>query len=208
MANFWNFTDTIQEAEGGYQKLPEDTGNYNSIGELVGTNHGISAKFYETVIGYPPSETDMRGITKETALQLFKHYFWDKLKADQINSQAVAETLVDMGINASPYMAAKMMQQTLNDKFGKNLQEDGLIGPKTIEAINSVDPANLFVEYNIARENYYKSLSGFSIFGNSWLRRIKLLINKHEDELKAGGYSLLYVTLLLLFGLGIYKITQ
>ena len=201
MANFNLFTDTIQQAEGGYQKLANDSGNYNSKHELVGTNHGIAATFYETIIGYPPSEADMRAITKATALQLFKHYFWDKIKADQINSQAVAETFADMAINSSPKRATKIMQKTLNNYFGKNLQVDGIVGNKTLAAINSVDSEQLFDYYNIERENYYRSLSSFAYWGKSWLRRIALLVEKHKNSFKKGSYI---ITMIALFGIMYY----
>jgi len=181
MANFLSFIPLIQAAEGGYQKYPNDSGNYNSRGELVGTNYGVSAKLYEKYLGYPPTEQDMRNITKQEALNIFKQYYWDKLLADQINSQAVAETFVDMAINAGDRRAVKIMQRVLNDYFNKNLQIDGIMGPKTLGAINSVDEAQLFELYNQARENYYRSLSSFADWGRSWLRRIRILKNKFSN---------------------------
>uniref|UniRef100_UPI001F2088F0 glycosyl hydrolase 108 family protein n=1 Tax=Tenacibaculum piscium TaxID=1458515 RepID=UPI001F2088F0 len=62
MANYQTFQKKIQRAEGGYQILKTDSGNYNSLKQLVGTNFGVSAKVYERNIGRPPSIADMKNI--------------------------------------------------------------------------------------------------------------------------------------------------
>ena len=44
MANFNKAIDLILKNEGGYQAHPNDKGNYNSKGQLVGTKYGISGQ--------------------------------------------------------------------------------------------------------------------------------------------------------------------
>ena len=60
----------VKDFEGGYQKLPSDTGNYTYSGKLVGTNRGISAKAFQDFFGYEPTENDMRNLTQAQALSL------------------------------------------------------------------------------------------------------------------------------------------
>lgn len=184
MARYEYFKASLEEAEGGYQKLEKDKGNYNSLKELVGTNHGISAKFYEKVIGQPPTEQDMRSITKLEAHILFKNEFWDKVRADEIKSQAVAEVIADHAINANPRVTAKIVQRVLNKYFDKNLVVDGVIGAKSLQAINSVNQTKLFQKIAQERLAYYKRLSDFQYFGKSWTNRVVALGRKFGVEIK------------------------
>lgn len=184
MASYDLFKSSIEQAEGGYQNLKKDAGNYNSKGERVGTNHGISARFYENVIGFPPSVEDMKAITKAEAHILFKNEFWDKVKADYINDQAVAETIVDHAINAGVGAAGEVVQTTLNKQFGKSLAIDRSIGSKTVQAINSVPPKPLFEELSIARLNDYKTKPTYNAFGHAWRQRVYDLAHKFGVEIK------------------------
>jgi lysozyme family protein len=170
MANFTAYLPLLQQAEGGFQKIASDPGNYNSRGELVGTNHGISARFYEAILKRPPTEADMRAITKSTSEPLFKAYFWDKCQADQIKSQSIANTIVDHHINAG--RGVSLAQEVLNERFGFALTKDNAMGPKTLAAINQVNPAQFVAIYNEARAEYYRSI-GNATFINGWLDRLK-----------------------------------
>lgn len=183
MAYFGNFNDTVAQLEGGYQKIKSDPGNYNSRKQLVGTKYGISAPVYEEWIKRVPSENDMRNITKQTANIIFKRNYWDRLKADSIQSQAVAETLVDHGINAGTGAAAKIMQRVLNARFGKNLAVDGVIGPISLRAINSVDADELFVAYNAARIDFYEKINNPNWL-SIWKNRVKSIASKFGIDLK------------------------
>lgn len=199
MASFNNFIPTLSLNEGGYQDIPTDKGNYNSLNELIGTNHGISAPTLETYLGYVPTSFDMQNLSFETANTIFKTMFWDEMQGDSINDQAVAEILIDQGINSNPKTATKMMQRVLNQYFSKNLVVDGILGPNTLNAINSVNSKELFVRYSKAREYYYRSLSQFSIFGHSWLNRIKTIANKFKIYITTSNNGLAPITVIGIF---------
>ena len=179
MADWNKYKDTILELEGGYQKHPSDPGNYNSRGELVGTNHGISAILYERIIGYPPSEYDMRNITKQEAQNIFYRYYWLPMRADKIRSQAIAETFIDHGINAGKRTSVKMMQRLLNNEYYTNLEVDGIVGPKTLKAINAAPEKDLFDKFNEARIRYYESL-GRPVFLAGWIARVNRIWEKYK----------------------------
>ena len=155
MASFINFKPTILRLEGGYQNNPKDTGNYNSLGQNVGTNYGISAKTYESWIGYPPNAQNMRAISQPEALQIFENWYWNVVKANQITDQATAEAITDHAINANPYQAVKIAQKTLNGKFGKALSVDGVMGSKTLSAINSVNSSDFFKSFLTPKPSLY-----------------------------------------------------
>lgn len=183
MASYNIFKRKIQRAEGGYQNLVNDSGNYNSLKQRVGTNFGVSAKVYERVIGRPPTITDMKSITQAEAHQIFKRQFWDAIKADSINSQALAETFADHAINASPKASTKIMQKVLNTVFGKWLVIDGVVGSKTLSAINSVDSIALFNAFSNSRIEYYNRLRDCVHFCKVWHNRVHELAKDHNVDI-------------------------
>ncbi|WP_182650579.1 glycoside hydrolase family 108 protein [Flavobacterium sp. SOK18b] len=179
MANFNLFIPILQKIEGGYQQLSKDGGNYNSLGQNVGTNYGISARFYEDIIGRPPTVADMKAITKEKAKVLFKKYFWDDVHADRMNNQSIANLITDHAINSGESPIGKMVQEILRNDFRKNLKIDGDIGPQTVSAINSVNQKQLFDKIKRARNEHYNQIGGEYL--SSWLSRLKKFSFQKND---------------------------
>ncbi|WP_163398151.1 glycoside hydrolase family 108 protein [Flavobacterium fluviatile] len=171
MANFNLFIPILQRIEGGFQQLKKDQGNYNSLGQNVGTNYGISAAFYETIIKRPPTVADMKAITKDLAKKLYKKYFWDDIQGDILKNQSIANLIADHAVNSGESPIGKIVQRILVNDFGKTLTIDGDIGVKTAQAINSVNQLVLFDKIKTARYDYYVNLGGE--FLNSWLNRLK-----------------------------------
>lgn len=180
MANFQEYLPLLQQVEGGFQKLPQDPGNYNSRKELVGTNYGISARFYESILGRPPSETDMRAISKVQAENIFREFFWEPVGGYNIKNQAIANTITDHQVNAGS--GARLAQKILNNHFNYSLTVDGVIGPKTLAALNNVNPARFVTIYNEARANYYRSI-GNDTFVDGWLKRLTKFAVEHQKPI-------------------------
>lgn len=193
MAYFYSYLPLLQQVEGRFQKLPQDPGNFNSRGELVGTNYGISARFYEGLIGRPPTEADMRAITKDQAQKIFLDHFWNAQKADQINSQAMANTIIDHQINAGD--GVRLAQLVLNSRFGYNLSTDNRMGPLTLAALNRVEAARFITIYNEERAKHYRGI-GNSTFQSGWLTRLAKFAVDYQRPISlitvvavaAGGY--------------------
>lgn len=184
MANFKLFIPTLQRLEGGYQNFSGDNGNYNSLGQRVGTNFGISARFYEGIIGRPPTVADMKAITKLKAEQLYKKYFWDAVYGDSLKSQSIANLITDHSVNAGEGSIGAIVQRILRNDFGKDLKVDGDIGPKTAALINSVNQPLLFDKIKTARKSFYLSLGGE--FLSSWLSRLKEFTYSEKKESPSG----------------------
>ena len=170
-ASFESYSPLLQQVEGGYQNNTNDPGNKNSLGQYVGTNHGISARWYESILKRPPSKADMLAITKEYAKQLFLKYFWLKNGGDKIINQAVANTIIDHEVNAGN--GVLLAQRCLNDHFGYNLAEDDVMGPKTLAAINRVNAARFVNLFNGYRKKHYETVSNSASFLDGWLKRLK-----------------------------------
>ena len=76
----------------------------------------------------------------QLARDFYKRNFWDALNLDRMANQEVAEKVFDIGVNASPKVAAKILQRALNaanrrEKLWPNLPVDGVIGDQTLEAL-------------------------------------------------------------------------
>lgn len=180
MANFQIAYNLVAAAEGGYQQHPADTGNYNSLGQLVGTNWGVSATKYEDIIGRPPTVADMRNLTATQAREIFRRDEWTKIKGDDIISQAVANIFFDGAVNHG--RGIHLMQEVLG------VHQDGIVGPQTLAAINTADPARLYLAYKERRRQYYYWLVDWrpanSAFLDGWLARLD---DFDDYELAAAG---------------------
>tara|TARA_R110000744_G_scaffold11247_3_gene34288 strand:+ start:1238 stop:1861 length:624 start_codon:yes stop_codon:yes gene_type:complete len=203
MANFNTYLPLLANVEGGYTNNPKDNGNWTGgkigVGNLVGTNKGISAPVYAQWIGRTPTVADMKAITGSTANLIFKKWYWDKVGADRIADQSVAEIIVDHAVNAGTYAAGKLVQKVLNEKFGKNISIDGGIGAQTITAINSVNPFTLHEAIKAARLQYYISINQ-STFIDGWKYRLEKFV---YDKPQNAGMGL--VAILAMVSYAYYK---
>ncbi len=198
MANFNSYLPLLHKVEGGYQNLAKDRGNYNSLGQNVGTNFGIAATTYESYIKRPPTVVDMKNMTIATANKIYKLWYWDKLKGDNILNQSIANVLVDHGVNAGVPTARFMIQKILKNDFNQNINVDGVVGNNTVAAINSVNQLQLFDKIKSSRLAHYDNIGGS--FYQSWVNRLKAFTYTEKKKAVAIGIG----GILILTGLGIY----
>lgn len=180
MASFDLFKTILARNEGGYQNLVGDSGNYNSRGERVGTNFGISARFYESILKRPPTIADMKALTLTKANQIYKTHFWDAIHGDSLANQSVANIIADHAVNGGESSIAKPVQLILKNKFNKQITIDGDIGVKTAALINSVNQAELFNEIKNARLQAYQNIGGQ--FLNTWISRLNSFMFSPEKK--------------------------
>lgn len=133
MADVNKLAPFILKWEGGFVNDPADLGG--------ATNMGVTIATYETYCkkkGYPkPTVERLKAMTKDQWTDILKTMYWDRWKADEIKSQSVANILVDW-VWASGLYGIKIPQQVLGVTI------DGIVGVKTIAALNSRDPRELF----------------------------------------------------------------
>ncbi|RKZ02574.1 hypothetical protein DRQ25_18500 [Candidatus Fermentibacteria bacterium] len=156
--------DTILEAEGGYQNSPTDPGNFNSQGELVGTNHGIAAPTYEKVIGHPPTTQEMQSMTQDEARQIHT----TSLVAQKVNevepeTQEMVANMrtmtsgkgVDKVLKAAGPNATKQEIWTEYEKYLKSLKQPELLPDGTP---NPIAGQPLWDTYGKGWTNRYQKL--------------------------------------------------
>lgn len=150
MADIDKLSSIIVAHEAGYQCMPEDKGNYNSRGELVGTKYGISAPAYEKYFGKIPSKTDMQNLTSKDYSVVLRNY-WNMWKADLIENQSIANLLVDWTYNSGVW-GIKKPQEALG------LKVDGKVGQDTLMAVNASNREETFNKIWNARKRFIESI--------------------------------------------------
>jgi len=155
--NFGEALKAILKHEGGFVNHPKDPGGM--------TNLGVTKKVWEEWIGRPVGEKEMRALTPATVAPMYKKKYWDAIKADEL-PMGLDYLMFDFAINAGPNRAIKTMQKAI----GTN--PDGVIGPKTMQALKTADQKDLIAKFSMEKELFYKALPTFATFGKGWMRRV------------------------------------
>lgn len=193
MADYKRIIPFILKAEGGLSRATTDSASKHpspcSFNGLTGwhTNKGVTYQAFVSLapsLGYEASCTNFITMPQNIWEKIFKIGYWDAVKGDAIKSQAVADQLADMAWGAGAGAAALLMQKTLNRFYNKKLIEDGGIGQKTIDAINSIDAKDLFTKFTMQKITWYNSLPGQQANYAGWTNRINALTSELTDFIK------------------------
>lgn len=101
-------------------------------------------------------------------ISFYKREFWDKMKLDMVASQKIADEIFVFGLNVGIGHAIKAAQRIAA------VPQDGVIGPKTIAALNKVDETVFDEMYDLLEIDYYEKLGEqprFKQFVNGWRNR-------------------------------------
>jgi lysozyme family protein len=148
MADFDLAFETTMKNEGGY--LLHQVGN--DRGGM--TFAGISRKFWPDWPGWVFLD---RGEWAEElepmAKQFYRENFWQKIRGDEIRSQAVADSIYDFAVNSGVGTAVKVAQRILG------IKDDGLVGRQTLNAITLwADPDKFLLRYALAKIDRYADI--------------------------------------------------
>jgi len=147
MAQFLNYIDHLQEAEGGYVFNKKDPGGH--------TNKGVTLRIFKAVYGAQQTVEDLKRITTDQVHKIYRSLFWDVVKGDKIQSQPVANTIFDFAVNAAPSKAIKLVQYLLNKTTAAKLVVNGVMNERTLQVLNGVNSERFFGNYNNLRKVYY-----------------------------------------------------
>lgn len=167
MANINILAPFILSFEGGYVNDPRDPGG--------ATNRGVTIATWRQV-GYDKDGdgdidvADLKLITPADAVsRVMKPHYWDRWQADRIKSQSVANIVVDW-LWASGKHGITGVQKLLGVKV------DGIIGEKTLAALNAQDPRALFDHIHRARARFIDQVIAgrptSACYRAGWLRRL------------------------------------
>jgi lysozyme family protein len=113
----------------------------------------------------------VRNIPMAETQAIYRQQYWTPVGCDNIADQALAEKVFDIGVNCGTGTAAKMLQRAVNRQgWPSGIVEDGKIGPKSIAAINALDPVALLERLREEAARHYNKLGGPDL--NAWLDRL------------------------------------
>lgn len=192
MADFIPAMDIVFKREGGFANSRIDKGG--------ATKYGISLKFLKAC-GIDKEDLDADNITLEPigdlnndgkvdiedirlispdyAKKLYFKYFWSPLNASFIYDQRLATLVFDMAVNSGPKTAVIHLQRSLR-QLGVGITVDGVLGPKSMNCVNSFANAEqLCAAFITNRKTFYLQIvqEDEKQAGNleGWMNRIKLL---------------------------------
>ena len=122
MADYKKLVPIIKKYEGGWSNHPNDRGGC--------TNSGVTIATYRRYFGKNKTCNDLKRMTDNQWDTIFINGYWNKWLADRIKNQSIANLLVDWYWGSGVY-GIKYPQQVLG------VTADGIVGPKTIAAINN-----------------------------------------------------------------------
>lgn len=158
--------------EGGFSDHPNDRGGATS-------QYGITQDELARWRKHPVSKKDVRDMSAAEAKDIYKHWYWQPLGCDNINSAGIAIAMFDIGVVRGIGVPPKYAQSICN-AYGFDLVLDGHIGPKSLAAINQVPPAYFINAFAAkARNGFLAIVAGRpsqAVFIRGWLARAKRLL--------------------------------
>lgn len=159
-----SFETTFQRTighEGKFQANPKDRGNWTSgqvgVGQLKGTKWGLAAMTYP--------DLDIANITLEQAKEIYHNDWWLKLKMERWPN-VMKYQMFDAAFNHGTGRANQFIQ------FSVRVKEDGIIGPKTVTAVNMTDPNDIVMRFLAKRLRYFTEVKTWAEFSKGWTLRV------------------------------------
>lgn len=132
----------------GFGNDPVDAGGATMIGVTIATYTAYRRKH-----GKPtPKVKDLKAMTYEEWRDILKTMFWDKMKADDIRNQSIANLCVNtVWVSGAGYI------KTIQGVLG--VRQDGIVGSITLGKINGWNPQSaLFDKLWARRKKFFEDI--------------------------------------------------
>lgn len=176
MANFQISIPHILEHEGGFVNHNSDPGG--------ATKYGVSLRFLTKrgdLLGDFDGDgdvdiDDIMAMTVPQAKNVYRVAFWDASQLDSVKSQMAATKIFDMCVNMGSKQAWKIVQRACS-AMGSPLIDDGVVGPNTLQVVNSLNhfDYDLVISIRELQRAFYtgimKRKPKLQAFSLGWYRR-------------------------------------
>lgn len=130
--------------------------NYSSVADvggfaIAGINSHSWPIQYSRIVSLPQDE-------RPTAVaEFYRLNFWNPLELDAIESQAIANRVMDCGVNEGMGTATRLLQQAAQG-LGAAVKVDGFLGPQTLAAVNALPQDALLDAFRNLRKLRYQAI--------------------------------------------------
>jgi len=143
--------------EGGYSNHPLDPGGETMWGVTL------------TVARANGYNGPMKDLPVGVAKSIYRKLYWDSVKADELPAQ-LRYAVFDAAVNSGVRQATLWLQRAVGVK------DDGVIGPKTLEAAKMSNSYAANARMIGMRLDFMTRLNTWDSFGKGWARRIADLL--------------------------------
>ena len=167
--------EMVLNHEGGYSNDTDDPGGETNFGITLRFLKEVNPVFLKKIGIINPDSSAIKKLTKDQAIALYRHGFWDKYNYDAINSPTLSAKIMDTAVNVGAFRAHMFLQSALNLLGGYHLDIDGILGGHTIAAANDIDSDWLLRQLRLNLEDYYlgliKKYPNLEKFKDGWIAR-------------------------------------
>jgi len=155
--NFKRALPLVLKHEGGFVDHPKDPGG--------ATNKGVTIKTFRAYVKPNGTVADLKKITDEQVATVYYRHYWAAVNAHSLPS-GVDYAVFDFAVNSGPKRAAQFLQAIV----GEN--QDGRIGPKTIEAVGKLRAELIVNKLCDKRLAFLQRLKTWPTFKKGWTARV------------------------------------
>lgn len=157
--------ETVEQAfararKTGWSNDPNDNGGATMIGVTLGTYRAYCKYKGRRV----PNALNLKNIPYKEWRDIVHTMYWSKWKADLIEDQNVANMIVDWVWTSGQGIGIKRVQKILG------VTADGIVGPKTVDAVNKADAKDLFTKVYNARAAHFNAIVKANPSQKKWLK--------------------------------------
>ena len=171
MDRFEKIFDYLLKVEGGYSNDKYDAGGKTKYGIIESEARKYGFKGH------------MRDMPLDIARDIYNQKYYHKNGLDTLKSDKIALSVCDFIVNSGNW-GTKKAQAALNE-LGFDLRVDGILGEKSLAALNEVDENKFLEKYHDLQRRYYKVIAANrpsqKVFLKGWLNRV----DKKENYLKS-----------------------
>ena len=150
----------VADIGGGFVNDKRDRGGATVYGlsKVIRDREGVTP----AEIGIPNfSDASLRLTTREAAESVYRRIYWDAYRYEQLACQDVATKIMDAAVNINfspPRVVAHRLAQQAANALGCSLSPDGILGPHSIDGINSLDPQRFLAAFVAQLVAFYEAI--------------------------------------------------
>ncbi len=136
-------------------------------------DHGGETKFGISKRSYP--DLNIKNLTLDDAKKIYYNDYWGGYGYDQIKSIQVSSKVFNITVHAGAKQSHKILQRALRATGINGVDEDGIFGPKTLEATNNANSKALLSALRSENAGFYRIIisnqPSQNKFIKGWMKR-------------------------------------